>query len=337
MNWDKILKECGLEYKPELYIQDFKSFATALKDNKNIKNLKLYNLSILEETNIKDLSLALEVNDTLEYLDIIHWDLYDWGKYFADILMLNKSLKKFGLSYTFGSVSSKHLATALRRNNTLKELYLSSCNITDMELIDLCESLKVNTSLEVIHLNGNKITCEGVRYLSEMLKMNRTLKSISISDNLICDKGAEYLSEAIIKNDTLTTLWLSSNHIDDYGAFHIAKALKINKSLSTFYINENRISITGVEYLIEGLKENFTLKKFCVFRNGGGGQSILLAPFLNIRIRLQYMEFIPHMFNSYKAKSKSEILAVMLARNYSIYPYLPIEIMFHIFTFIVAA
>ena len=74
----------------------------------------------------------------------------------------------------------------LRKNNTLKKLYLGNNNITDVQSIG--EALKTNKTLTTLYLGNNNITDDsGIQSIIDVLKTNNTLKYLYLRYNQLSD------------------------------------------------------------------------------------------------------------------------------------------------------
>ncbi|CAK9253791.1 unnamed protein product [Sphagnum jensenii] len=127
--------------------------------------------------------------------------------------------------------------------NGLKELYLSSSSIGDMEAKVLSEY--VTRDLQTLQLRKNSISAKGAAALSKNAWVN--LKTLDLSENNIGEKGAGALSNNNSWTN-LTELYLSLNNIGDDGA----AGLGINKSwknLTALDLLGNNIGAKGAKGL----------------------------------------------------------------------------------------
>ncbi len=150
----------------------------------------------------------------------------------------------------------------LRSNDpTLTALDLSSRELTDADVIELCNALEKNTSLDTLDLDHNQIGDAGAQALAG----SKTLTMLGLGHNQIGDAGAQALAEnktptvldlghnqigdagaqALAESKTLTVLDLGHNQIGDAGA----KALAENKTLTVLDLEHNQISDAGAKAL----------------------------------------------------------------------------------------
>ena len=88
---------------------------------------------------------------------------------------------------------ASHLANALKQNNSLIELSLSSINsfgntrnrIMERGALKLSQALAVNRFLLILNLKGNGISNEGLSYLLPAIAQSDTLQSLNLSQNEI--------------------------------------------------------------------------------------------------------------------------------------------------------
>jgi len=71
-------------------------------------------------------------------------------------------------------------SAALKKGNTLQQLYVCNNNITDEVCNMIATLLKENTSLIKLWIDGNKISALFAQHLVEALHHNNTLQEISL-------------------------------------------------------------------------------------------------------------------------------------------------------------
>jgi Leucine Rich repeat len=215
--------------------------------------------------------------------------LMQWGEHhidnagvsaIAEALKVNNTLTKLNVSSnSIGDAGAAVFAEALKVNKSLAVLCLYNNSIGDAGAAAIAEALKVNNSLTTLNIHSNIIGDAGSAVLAEALKVNKSLTTLEISSNRIGDAGAAAIAEALKANKSLTTLYIHHNGIGDAGAAVLAEALKENKSLTTLNMNSNIIGDAGAAVLAEALKVNNTLTALCVSYNriGAASQVALLA------------------------------------------------------------
>lgn len=113
-------------------------------------------------------------------------------KNFFQALDLNKSLQLLQLNFVFPLTSIQTFAESLKLNNTLKILALPNQSLGDEGITSLAQGLKENTSITEIDLSENNISDAGANIILDMLEVNKTLNTFHLSGNPISNlKKAE--------------------------------------------------------------------------------------------------------------------------------------------------
>lgn len=153
----------------------------SIKNNKNLKTLKIANIDIDEEILS---SLLSTIGSSLTTFGL--WGVYigetpECMEILANFLKTNTTLLSLDLQEdNIKTDGIQYLADTLRYNNTLKELKLVENYITDLDALYLASRLENNTSLEFLDLSNNKIDEDGAYYLEESLKNNTGLKELNL-------------------------------------------------------------------------------------------------------------------------------------------------------------
>ncbi|CAM4961743.1 unnamed protein product [Rotaria socialis] len=160
--------------------------------------------------------------------------------------------------------SISRLSSALSMNKSLTKLSISKNHLSDSAIKDLSESLSFNNcTLKQLVLSSNEITDQGLIYLSDMLKTNEHLIVLGLQDNKITDKAIQYLSQIIqFKNQVIEEISLYSNKsITDGSVDDIFNMIRHNQSLKTFWIRDCQLSEQGKDKLQQSIqdKNNFDL------------------------------------------------------------------------------
>ncbi|CAF4892828.1 unnamed protein product [Rotaria socialis] len=161
--------------------------------------------------------------------------------------------------------SISRLSSALSMNKSLTKLSISKNHLSDSAIKDLSESLSFNNcTLKQLVLSSNEITDQGLIYLSDMLKTNEHLIVLGLQDNKITDKAIQYLSQIIqFKNQVIEEISLYSNKsITDGSVDDIFDMIRHNQSLKTFWIWDCQLSEQGKDKLQQSIqdKNNFDLQ-----------------------------------------------------------------------------
>lgn len=171
-----------------------------------------------------------------------------------------------------------------------KSLDLSSCEISNKDIILICSYLRDNSFITTLSLSNSNIGDEGAKVLG----LNTKLKSLDLRFNNISSTGAKAISliptlykldlgfnnigiegvKALTLNTTLKDLDISGNNIGNEGAKVLsssstlrilnircnnirvkgAKSLALNTSLVSLDASGNDIGIEGVEALVSSSK-----------------------------------------------------------------------------------
>jgi Ran GTPase-activating protein (RanGAP) involved in mRNA processing and transport len=99
---------------------------------------------------------------------------------------------------------AQSIARVLRTNNTLTELTLNACEITDVGAISIGKALKKNRGLTALHLDHNRIGVQGATAIFMALRVNDVLLDLRLRGNRIEDEGA--LCLASIFNPSLVPM-----------------------------------------------------------------------------------------------------------------------------------
>ena len=134
----------------------------------------------------------------------------------------------------------------VNRKRKLKELKLSSNNLTDNAAKDLAAALEhSNCNLETLHLSGNNLTDNAAKDFAAALEhSNCKLETLSLNGNNFTDDAAKDLAAALKhSNCNLETLHLSGNNLTDNTAKDFASALEhSNCKLETLSLNGNNFT-----------------------------------------------------------------------------------------------
>ncbi|XP_048020981.1 NACHT, LRR and PYD domains-containing protein 12-like [Megalobrama amblycephala] len=149
------------------------------------------------------------------------------------------------------------LASALRSNSHLRELYLFENNIGGAGLTLLSDGLKdPHCKLEKLRLFDCNITAEGCAALASALRSNSHLRELDLTQNKIGDKGLMLLSDGLKDpHCKLEKLRLNNCDITAEGCAALASALRSNSHLRELNLTENKTGDKGLTLLSDGLKD----------------------------------------------------------------------------------
>jgi Leucine Rich repeat len=158
---------------------------------------------------------------------------------------IDKALKKNGSATLYwcglNAVDAKYLATQLKDNKTVTELWLNTNSIGDVGAHHIAEALCVNDTLTCIDLSNNGICDVGAQHIAAALRVNDTLRVIYLSSNSIDAAGVQCIAQTLRVNDTLTYIDLGWNYMGDAAGQHIVASLRMNGTLTQIYLVGNNI------------------------------------------------------------------------------------------------
>ncbi|MEE6501263.1 hypothetical protein FKM82_004114 [Ascaphus truei] len=195
------------------------------------------------------LAKALHRNETLRSLTMTGNKIGNkGGMFFASMLQINSTLEELDLGDCDLEDTTIHISQMLKVNRSLRELHLSKHQMTDSGVEHLCKALQENFTLKYLNLSCNKITRDGVKCLAKLLETNTTLEILDLASNRIEDDGAIYLSETIdFYNSSLKALSVVSNNITGKGLKALAASIKANHCISYIYIWGNTLDEDACE------------------------------------------------------------------------------------------
>ena len=258
-------RNCGISEKGGKAIGD------ALMVNRHLQVLDLHGNPI--SSSIVHIAESLKHNHSLLEIDLGNCVITEEGsKAIGDALIVNRSLQVLDLSGNPISVGVVHIAESLKQNDSLREINLSDCDISEKGCKAIGDALMVNRSLQVLDLHSNPIST-GVVHIVESLKCNHSLLELNFICCGISEKGGKAIGDALMVNRSLQVLDLPRNPIST-AVVHIAESLKCNHSLLEINLTNCDISEEGADVLGSSLKENNSLQTLILRGNNlsdGGG------------------------------------------------------------------
>ena len=113
--------------------------------------------------------------------------------------VLNNTSIVGGLWLSGNEIGDKGLQTifnSLKQNNTLKDVNVYSCDMTDAGVPSLAEAMNINTTLERLHIFGNDvITDNGLKCLVKVLSSSSRLVELWIPRHLKVDQASKNINE----------------------------------------------------------------------------------------------------------------------------------------------
>ena len=174
----------------------------------------------------------------------------------------------------------QHLSTLLRMGciNYLKlnfNYLQSDQDVIHASFCTLAEQIKKNTTLKTLWLQGCGLNSQSAERLAEALATNELLEELYVSDNALGDDGIQHLAQALRVNQGLYELYLNSCGMSDVGFEILAKSLQHNKVLNRVVLpnsrsnshSPNRITEKVIPFLTECLQNNHTLTELVLPEN----------------------------------------------------------------------
>ncbi|KAF5916935.1 hypothetical protein HPG69_013855, partial [Diceros bicornis minor] len=207
-----------------------------------------------------DLSLGLEINQSLRCLDLTASELLDEGvKLLCTTLRHPRCfLQKLSLEDChLTEACCKELSSTLIVNQRLTHLCLANNNLGDGGVKLLCEGLGYpECQLQTLVLWHCNITRHGCKLISKLLQGDSSLTNLDLGLNPIAT-GLWFLCEALKKpNCKLKYLGLWGCSITPFCCQDLASALISNQRLETLDLGQNILGKNGIMMLFEALKQN---------------------------------------------------------------------------------
>jgi len=232
-------------------------------------NIHLLEIS-LDECNLTDeqiisLFSGLTSSTSLRYLDIDDNDFgIDGVRSIIPLLQNCPHLTTLFMSANTNiDTECFELVLSALDGKSMEELFISSCNITDISALD-----RYNLPhLKQLNLNWNKIGREGCIILSNLLQQEgSTLTTLYLRDTGMGDQEADIIAASLKHNTKLKELYLSENNLtnETYVVFlkllvditSIDTVYSSNHTLTTCELNEYDGDNTQAEALNDACKEN---------------------------------------------------------------------------------
>uniref|UniRef100_A0A8C5D0U3 Protein phosphatase 1 regulatory subunit 37 n=1 Tax=Gadus morhua TaxID=8049 RepID=A0A8C5D0U3_GADMO len=154
--------------------------------------------------------------------------------------------------------SAPFVARALRISGSLVVLHLENAGLSGRPLMLLATALKMNMNLRELYLADNKLNgLQDSAQLGNLLKFNYNIQILDLRNNHILDTGLAYVCEGLKEQRKgLVTLVLWNNQLTHHGMGYLAAALPCTQSLETLNLGHNSIGNEGVHQLKDGLISN---------------------------------------------------------------------------------
>ncbi|XP_070620771.1 protein phosphatase 1 regulatory subunit 37 [Erythrolamprus reginae] len=154
--------------------------------------------------------------------------------------------------------SAPFVARALRISNSLVVLHLENASLSGRPLMLLATALKMNMNLRELYLADNKLnSLQDSAQLGNLLKFNCYIQILDLRNNHVLDSGLAYICEGLKEQRKgLVTLVLWNNQLTHTGMAYMGITLPHTQSLETLNLGHNPIGNEGVRNLKNGLISN---------------------------------------------------------------------------------
>uniref|UniRef100_A0A8D0GUE8 Protein phosphatase 1 regulatory subunit 37 n=1 Tax=Sphenodon punctatus TaxID=8508 RepID=A0A8D0GUE8_SPHPU len=154
--------------------------------------------------------------------------------------------------------SAPFVARALRISSSLLVLHLENASLSGRPLMLLATALKMNMNLRELYLADNKLNwLQDSAQLGNLLKFNCYIQILDLRNNHILDSGLAYICEGLKEQRKgLVTLVLWNNQLTHTGMAYMGMTLSHMQSLETLNLGHNPIGNEGVRNLKNGLIGN---------------------------------------------------------------------------------
>ncbi|NXS77194.1 PPR37 phosphatase, partial [Erpornis zantholeuca] len=154
--------------------------------------------------------------------------------------------------------SAPFVARALRISSSLVVLHLENTSLSGRPLMLLATALKMNVTLRELYLADNKLNgLQDSAQLGNLLKFNCHLQILDLRNNHVLDSGLAYICEGLREQRRgLVTLVLWNNQLSHAGMAFLGMTLPHTQSLETLNLGHNPIGNEGVRNLKNGLIGN---------------------------------------------------------------------------------
>ncbi|KAM6032943.1 protein phosphatase 1 regulatory subunit 37 [Theristicus caerulescens] len=154
--------------------------------------------------------------------------------------------------------SAPFVARALRISSSLVVLHLENASLSGRPLMLLATALKMNMNLRELYLADNKLNgLQDSAQLGNLLKFNCYIQILDLRNNHVLDSGLAYICEGLKEQRKgLVTLVLWNNQLTHTGMAYLGMTLPHAQSLETLNLGHNPIGNEGVRNLKNGLIGN---------------------------------------------------------------------------------
>ena len=200
-----------------------------------------------------------------------------------------RRIDKFDCTFLSCKLTNSHIddnwcsqvASALKGNDFLQQLYLSGNFISDDGVSSLAAVLEGNMAIKILNLAGNIISDDGAYRIGEMLKKNKNLVDLNLEFHAkkrpyrdkdtpyprITAPGGAMIAFALQNNYSLTSLNLGGQRLWDAGFLAVGSAIRDSKTLKYLNLSGNDAASQGGLGLAAALEVNEHLEHLNVSQN----------------------------------------------------------------------
>jgi len=310
INSDKLISKIKSVKIIDSDISDLISFNKIMKyiSDKNIKKFLFVGNNINSDFEGWDaISLFLEQNYKLRYLDIHNASIYDY--HLNDLLrpLADKRIRFLNLSENFLTYEgAKIISDFLKNNKTLQILNLSrnaQCQFKTEGVKCILQSLIKNKNIELIDFSFMNLTGCG-EYIGNFISNNKSIENIILKNVLLNYNDFKNIFIPLKKNETVKEIDISMNDMGgDKSLECIAGAIKENKSLECLKMDQININNDNYNIIFEAIEKNKTIKKYSINYNSNIKPKIVIN-FFTKQMHVKYLEYIPFDKENEKDKNK---------------------------------
>ena len=137
---------------------------------------------------------------------------------------------------------TNEIFTALQKLSSLKFLYFSSNNISEMAAKELCVTISTNNSLEMLSLNNNHLGSSTV-LIAKALQTVSSLKELNLNSNYCKSENlASEIACMISHNVSIENLYLKDCYLYTKGVITICNSLCFVFNLKIIDLRQNNIN-----------------------------------------------------------------------------------------------
>nr|XP_014349731.1 PREDICTED: ribonuclease inhibitor-like [Latimeria chalumnae] len=248
-------------------IQDSGISLICKADNDQIQNLSLNSCNLTSGC-CEALCSFLNQNQSLRELDLTSNKIENSGM--SEICKAdNNQLQKLSLnSCNLTSDCCEALCSFLKQNQSLRELDLTSNEIEDLGMSEICKA--DNNQLQKLSLWHCGLTAGCCKDLASALHTNQTLTELNLGFNKLCDSGVREIRAALKDpNCKLQTLNLRNCDLTAGCCKDLTSVLYTNQTLTELNLRWNKLHDSGVRDICAALKDpNCKLQTLRLHDNG---------------------------------------------------------------------